>query len=131
MASGEFVYALPLTDDGDRTFQCTLGTRSYSFRLYFTTGPEDFWLLDIADAEGNPLAVGRRLVTGSTNFLGGFANGLGTIEATVLLRQGSVHDEDAPLVNLNVIWWDDPADNPFKRGEPMDNLLTRFEWLEG
>ena len=131
MASGEFVLALPLTDDGDRTFQCTLGSRTFSFRLYFTTGIEDYWLLDIADAEGNPLAAGRRLVTGSTNFLGGFANGLGTVQATVLLKQGSVHDMDAPLVNLVVVWGDAPADNPFRNGDPMDNLLGKFQWLEG
>lgn len=129
MATEEYLTLLPFTDDGDRTFQCVLGGKVYNFRLYFTQGPEDFWLLDITDEEGNELATGRRLVLGSVNFLKGFANELGTIAATVTLIQGTVHDTTAPAVNLNVIWWDDPADNPFTVADPMDNIMTRFAWL--
>lgn len=127
MAS-EYLTLLPLTDDGDYTFQCVLGGRIYNFRIYFVQGFEDYWLLDIKDAENNPLALGRKLILGSVNFLKGFSNDLTTIAATVTLKQGTVHDVTAPAVNLNVIWWDTPEDNPFKDLDPMDSLF-KFEWL--
>lgn len=125
----EYVTLLPLTDDGDYVFQCVLGNKLYNFRVYFIQGFEDYWLLDIKDVDNNPLALGRKLVLGSVNFLKGFSNDLATIAATVTLKQGTVHDVTAPKVNLNVIWWDTPEDNPFRDLDPMDNLLSKFEWL--
>lgn len=115
---------LPLSDDGDYVFSCSLYGTFYSFRIYFVQGFEDFWYLDIFGENQMPLAVGRRLVNGSTNFLKGFVKF--DEEATVCLAFGKPSDLDAPSNKLNVIWWQDETENVFTNKEVFDTLEERF-----
>lgn len=118
---------LPLTTDGDRTFQVTLGSATFAFRSYYTLGIENFWLLDIYTIEGTPLALGRRLVAGSINLLKGFANELDNVAVTVLTDFADAENApESPGATLHVVWYPDKDDNPFTDGDPMLGVLEQF-----
>ncbi len=58
-------YQVPLTPT-PQTFSMVLPNGlTYNFRLIFNFTPNPCWLLDIADANGNPLVCGIPLVTGA------------------------------------------------------------------
>lgn len=118
---------LPLTPDGSRTFQVRLGSGSYAFRSYYAVGFKDLWFLDVMTAEGEPLAVGRRLIAGSTNVFKGYANDLEVIAATVLIEGIAAEtDPESPGATLHVVWYADKADCPFIDGDPMFDLQEHF-----
>lgn len=122
-------FELPLTADGDRTFQCNLGGTVFSFRSYYVKGINSFWSLDVYTAELEPLAVGRRLIAGSINLFKGFGNELGTLAATVLLDENTDADEsadDAPGATLRLFWFPSVGELPFSDGDPMDTLYDQF-----
>ena len=58
----ETIFEIPLTP-APQTFTITLGSTDYNFTLQFRD-PAPGWVLDIADANGNPLVQGIPLVTG-------------------------------------------------------------------
>lgn len=121
------IYILPTTSDGERTFSCTLGQRVYNFRTYWVRGIIDLWYIDILDSDLRPLAVGRRLITGSINILTGFANDLLLDIALVVYDETAVPYSDEALgVSLNGMWFSDRTDNPLKNGDPMDTLYEQF-----
>lgn len=115
---------LPLSDEGDYVFSCNLYGVTYSFRIYFVQGFEDFWYLDILGENQTPLAVGRRLVSGSTNFLKGFV--VFDEEATICLAFGRPSDLDAPSNKLNVVWWQNADENLFASKDVFDTLEERI-----
>lgn len=119
-------YDLPLTPDGDRTFSVTLGPSVYAFRSYYVVADQDYWYLDVYDANYQPLALGRRLITGSINMLQGYANALDGIAAVVYTTEGVDDLAESLGASLRVIWFPDREENPLENGDPMDYLLENF-----
>lgn len=120
-------FTLPLTPDGERTFQVNLGGVTYAFRSYFVEGFQDLWYLDITTIDGVRLAMGRRLVPGSINMFKGYANALDVIAATVLLSEGTPGALEAPGSTLQVAWYPNKNALPFKDGDPMEYLYENFK----
>ena len=119
-------YDLPLTADGDRTFSCALGPNTFAFRSYYVVAAESHWYLDVYDAQYKPLAIGRKLVTGSINMLKGYANELDKVAVVVYPAEGVTEYSEALGASLRVMWFPDSAENPAKDGDPMDYLYENF-----
>lgn len=62
--SGNSVYVLPLQNI-PQTFIISLAGSDYSLTVRWNDADEAGWLLDIADSETNPLAVGIPLIVGA------------------------------------------------------------------
>lgn len=122
-------YDLPLTADGDRTFNASLGGRVYAFRSYLVPAtPRAMWYLDVYDSNYAPLALGRRLVTGSINMLQGYASALlDPIAAVVYTVDGVADPLESLGASLRVMWFPDKAEDPLQDGEPMDFLMENFK----
>lgn len=121
-------YDLPLTADGDRTFSVNLGGRTYAFRSYLVPSSPPLWHLDVYDSNFNPLALGRRLVTGSVDMLQGYASALlDPIAAVVYTVDGMADPLESLGASLRVMWFPDKAEDPLQNGEPMDFLMENFK----
>lgn len=57
------IFTIPLTPT-PQTFKITLNGVDYQFTLTYINVDQGGWILDIADANGNPLVAGIPLVTG-------------------------------------------------------------------
>lgn len=56
-------FEIPLSPQ-PQMFDITLGNVGYQFTFTYRDAPDGGWILDIADAGGNPIACGLPLVTG-------------------------------------------------------------------
>ncbi len=65
------LYEIPLSPTPQR-LTIALGAATYQLRVFYANTDQGGWLLDIADATGNPLACGIPLVTGA-DLLGQYA----------------------------------------------------------
>ena len=84
-------YEVPLTAD-PQTFGITLGGTEYRLTLLYRNCDGGGWVLDVADAAGNPMVGGIPLVTG-VDLLGQFKY-LGFSGS--LFVQGSANPDDVP-----------------------------------
>lgn len=122
-------FYLPITNDADRTFSCLLGGKLYNFRMYYAQGAkveDSFWLLDVYDAEMTPLALGRRLISGSINLYKGYANNLSNVSLTCGLTQYPPGNPDIDENTMNLLWITEVDEMPFEDGDPMDTLYENF-----
>ncbi|MBN3832966.1 hypothetical protein [Burkholderia sp. Ac-20344] len=82
---------IPLTAD-PQTFRITLSGIDYQMKVQYRDAGGTGWILDVADASGNPLVSGIPLVTG-TDLLGQYSYlGFGGR----LWVQGSADPDDVP-----------------------------------
>lgn len=128
MASG-----LPLDSYGNTVSSIVLGSRRFTYRLYYTDGPNPGWLVDFFDVQGNELATGVRLAPGSVNFLKGYSDTFINVEA-IALSDGTNAAErgmDAPDSTLFVDWYPDGETSGYTVGDPMDNLESVYQILQG
>ncbi|WP_175777639.1 phage baseplate plug family protein [Burkholderia anthina] len=97
-------YEIPLTPD-PQTFTLTLSGIIYTMTVQYRAAGGTGWILDVADANGNPLVSGIPLVTG-IDLLGQFAYlGFGGS----LWVQGAADPDDVPTfddlgVSSHVFW---------------------------
>lgn len=97
-------YEIPLTPD-PQTFTVTLSGVIYRLTVQYRSAGGTGWILDVADANGNPLVSGIPLVTG-IDLLGQFAYlGFGGR----LWVQGGADPDDVPTfddlgVGSHVFW---------------------------
>ncbi|RQZ31531.1 hypothetical protein DIE14_01040 [Burkholderia sp. Bp9017] len=97
-------YEIPLTPD-PQTFTLTLSGVTYTMTVQYRAAGGTGWILDVADANGNPLVAGIPLVTG-IDLLGQYAYlGFGGR----LWVQGAANPDDVPTfddlgVGSHVFW---------------------------
>ncbi|WP_322090013.1 phage baseplate plug family protein [Burkholderia cenocepacia] len=95
---------IQLTAD-PQTFRITLSGIDYQMKVQYRDAGETGWILDVADASGNPLVSGIPLVTG-TDLLGQYAYlGFGGR----LWVQGATDPDDVPTfddlgIGSHVFW---------------------------
>jgi hypothetical protein len=125
------VIELPLTSDGERKFTTEIAGVSYLFRTTYVMGQQNHWVLDIFDANENPLVYGINIVTGSLNLLKGYGNVFDGIHLLAV----PIYNEDpsgpeALGTVLKVLWYTEGEDFPYNLGDPLldiDLLLNLFE----
>lgn len=123
---------LPLDSYGNTISSIVLGSRRYTYRLYYTDGPNPGWLADFFDVDGNELATGVRLAAGSVNFLKGYSDAFINTEA-IALTDGTDFAEqgmDAPDLTLFVNWYPDGETSGLSVGDPMDHLGSTYQILQ-
>lgn len=124
---------LPLDPYGDVVSNITLGSRRYTYRLYYTDGPCPGWLLDLADISGETLATGVRITAGTVNMLVGYAGAFVNVEALPItdLTNYAERNQDAPDSTMFVNWYPDGEQSGVSVGDAMENLSLVYEILTG
>ena len=126
------MHCLPLTSDGERSFNVELSGVTYNFRSYYVLGQKKKWLLDIRDANDEPLVLGMPIIPGAINAVKGYGNILDGVNALVFAAElDQVDNADALGNGLTVFWYppDDPDYN-LTNDDPMDDVGATFgyEW---
>jgi hypothetical protein len=111
---------LPLTDYGAREFSMNTGADLLTFRVYYSAGQRNLWLMDIADADGNALLTGLALVPGNTNLLKGHGDKLADYVLYCHLDPGvDPGRDDAPGKYLQLLLYGPGEDSPFVLDDPL------------
>lgn len=110
---------IPTTSHGNREIQVELGERTYSIRTYYSQGQYDGWLMDISDAQGNPLLLGKRITPGVPNLLKGNGDTFGGAQLAAVVVEGDETTPDALGNGTYLAWFGEGEENPFVIGDPM------------
>lgn len=113
---------IPLTSDGARNFNINTGLDVFYMRTYYSDGQTPMWLLDIMDAEQNPLIMGLKLVPGSENIIKGHGDKMEGYQLYVYLDYGSPGDTEALGDTLRLVLYYPGEENLFDVGDPLMNV---------
>lgn len=121
--------SIPLTCDGERLCSVNAGKKLFMFRTYFIQSPH--WLLDIYDAQENPLIAGINLTPGSDNLLKGHGDILDGYQL-LLVTNPMKHNSDsahksltAPGSTMHLLWLEPGEDNSLLLPDPMEVIGSK------
>lgn len=117
---------IPVTPAGERFVTVNVGPEIFIFRTYFAYGEDQHWLLDIQDAQSNPLISGINLVPGVDNLLKGMGDTLEGYQLHLLVHDGTEKDLEAPGNTMELIWFNPGEENPFSPLDPMKTIGTEL-----
>lgn len=114
-------HIIPVSNYGNRTISWSPdGTTRYFFRTYYSDGMIPVWLLDILDVDGIPLAMAIPLVPGTANLIKGYGDKFPEgAQLVAVLTDGDEKSPDALGEGLQLVWFTDPDENPYKIGDPL------------
>lgn len=113
---------IPLTADGARSFNIKTNSDVFYMRTYYSDGQTPMWLLDIMDAEQNPLIMGLKLVPGSENIIKGHGDKMAGYQLYVYLEHGEPGAVEALGDTLFLVLYYPGEENLFSVGDPLLNI---------
>lgn len=125
-----FPLEIPFDDTGSRIFSVNVGNAIYQLNSYYVVGYQNYWLFDVADTNGNNLAVGVKIVPGAANTLKGISPEFYNENWLVTLASGTPNASDALGNNLYVSYYAPGQPVPYDVGDVWDALGETIKILE-
>lgn len=124
---------LPLTSDGERFFNVEIAGTTYNFRSYYVVGQKRKWLLDIRDANDEPLVLGMPIVPGCINSVKGNGNILDGVNVVVFVSEEDLVNNESALGNGLTVFWFPAGDKDYQlqNEDPMDDVGATFGYQWG